>query len=337
MEHSESRVAKMNLKAVPRIRPAERIANSFAEMLELGVRNREIYSAILRSTLEGNADFVGVWTVWEPNALDGLDSKYRNAPGHDTSGRMVNFWQRRDNSIQLDPVTGYDEGDGPDWYRVPQQTQRMHVSEPYIYPVAGVECLIMSQVAPIVHDGKGVGVAGIDISIELWAEGALTGKNLSRSDIIDDTLAHGCVLLDESESVVHCTSRAKNLLERHYNLSDSLPARLPEELSFSSRNPRQVVSHQNTKLPPLSVQYVTLPVHCHSILLVSEADRENDSTATLTPREKEVRYWLSQGKSNEEIATILGISPHTVKNHLNHLFDKLGVSNRYAAALAEAS
>ncbi|MAS93270.1 MAG: hypothetical protein CMO55_08745 [Verrucomicrobiales bacterium] len=327
----------MNLKSIPKLRPAERIANSFTEMLALGVRNREIYSSILRSALENNSDFVGVWTVWEPDALDGLDRQYRNTPGHDNTGRMVNFWQRRDDHIQLDPVTAYDAGDGPDWYRVPQQTQKMHVMGPYMYPIAGVECQIMSQVAPIVHNGKGIGVAGIDISIESWAEGAIRGENLCRSDVFDDTLDHGCVLLDESKSVVHLTTRAKRLLERHYKLSDSLPARLPEGLSYESCKPQRVQSSWTTKSPALSVEHLTLPVQCHSILLVTEACREEDVPVTLTPREREVRHWLSQGKSNEEIALILGISPHTVKNHLNNLFDKLGVNNRYAAALAEAS
>jgi DNA-binding CsgD family transcriptional regulator len=65
----------------------------------------------------------------------------------------------------------------------------------------------------------------------------------------------------------------------------------------------------------------------------------NRSTASeklgqLTSREREVYYWLCQGKSNEEIALILGISANTVKNHLSPIFQKLGVENRYAAVLA---
>ena len=53
----------------------------------------------------------------------------------------------------------------------------------------------------------------------------------------------------------------------------------------------------------------------------------------LTKREREVHYWLCQGKSNEDIARILVVSPHTIKNHIDHIFQKLGVENRYAAAL----
>lgn len=53
----------------------------------------------------------------------------------------------------------------------------------------------------------------------------------------------------------------------------------------------------------------------------------------LTAREREVHHWISKGKSNEEIGMILGISANTVKNHLSTIFEKLGVENRYAAAL----
>lgn len=327
----------MNNRSAPKFRPAERIANSFSEMLELGVCDREIFSSILRSTLVHNPDYIGVWNVWEPDALDGCDSLYRHAEGHDETGRMINYWQRRGDNICLGPVTKYDEGEGPDWYRIPQQTQKMQVAGPYRYPVAGANILIMSQVAPILRDGKGLGVVGVDISMELWAEEALSGSSLKLSNVIDDTMAHGCVLLDDSEAVVHCTSRARTLLERHYNLSGALPVRLPEELTRRRGENQVIPSREPTRQPALSVRRVSLPVQSHSILLVSEDEEENSLTAPLTPREKEVRYWLSQGKSNEEIAVILGISPHTVKNHLNHLFDKLGVSNRYAAALSESN
>ena len=52
----------------------------------------------------------------------------------------------------------------------------------------------------------------------------------------------------------------------------------------------------------------------------------------LTPRESEVLYWVSMGKTNEEVGTILGARPLTVKKHLEHIYDKLGVSNRTAAS-----
>jgi DNA-binding CsgD family transcriptional regulator len=57
----------------------------------------------------------------------------------------------------------------------------------------------------------------------------------------------------------------------------------------------------------------------------------------LRPRESEVGGWLAQGKTNPEIAIILGISPRTVEKHMERILEKLGVENRAAAAVLLAN
>ncbi len=52
----------------------------------------------------------------------------------------------------------------------------------------------------------------------------------------------------------------------------------------------------------------------------------------LTAREAEVLYWVVKGKTNRDIGDILGTSPRTVTKHLEHVFGKLGVETRTAAA-----
>jgi DNA-binding CsgD family transcriptional regulator len=54
----------------------------------------------------------------------------------------------------------------------------------------------------------------------------------------------------------------------------------------------------------------------------------------LTPKEAEVLYWVVKGKINRDIGDIVGSSPMTVKKHLEHVFAKLGVETRTAAAMA---
>jgi DNA-binding NarL/FixJ family response regulator len=53
----------------------------------------------------------------------------------------------------------------------------------------------------------------------------------------------------------------------------------------------------------------------------------------LTPRVAEVLLWVAQGKTNADIATILGISEWTVKKHVLEIFERLGVETRTAASL----
>jgi DNA-binding CsgD family transcriptional regulator len=53
----------------------------------------------------------------------------------------------------------------------------------------------------------------------------------------------------------------------------------------------------------------------------------------LTPREAEVLFWISEGKSNHDIGVILGAKTGTICKHVEHIFGKLNVENRTAAAV----
>lgn len=53
----------------------------------------------------------------------------------------------------------------------------------------------------------------------------------------------------------------------------------------------------------------------------------------LTLREADVLYWLSMGKTNKDIGTILELSARTVNKHLEQVFAKMGVDNRTSAAV----
>ncbi|RTM09893.1 MAG: response regulator transcription factor [Bradyrhizobiaceae bacterium] len=64
---------------------------------------------------------------------------------------------------------------------------------------------------------------------------------------------------------------------------------------------------------------------------------EFTSELGLTTREGEVLAWLSKGKTNRDIAQILGLSPRTVDKHLEQIYAKLGVENRTAAAAIAAN
>ena len=96
--------------------------------------------------------------------------------------------------------------------------------------------------------------------------------------------------------------------------------------------------------------YLTKPVSAPELLGAITARLERESkrsagfapdftssqpleTLGLTPREGEVLLWVAQGKSNPEIATILGAAENTIKVHLAHIFEKLGADNRHAASL----
>ena len=67
-------------------------------------------------------------------------------------------------------------------------------------------------------------------------------------------------------------------------------------------------------------------------LIRGKSEERSRRHRQLTPREREVLFWLARGKSNAEIGAILGIASATVNKHLERIYPKLGVENRVAAA-----
>ena len=127
---------------------------------------RLFFNAMLRSIAEENDDILAAWGIFEPNALDGLDARYVNTPGSDGTGRYLSYFERNGSQAILGALTGYtDTGTGGDYYNIPLRTGKEAIIEPYDYKVAGEKKLITSLVVPVIHNGKAIGVAGIDISL----------------------------------------------------------------------------------------------------------------------------------------------------------------------------
>lgn len=66
-------------------------------------------------------------------------------------------------------------------------------------------------------------------------------------------------------------------------------------------------------------------------LATASAECDPDALAALTPRECEVMRCVADGLTNHEIAAALVVEPSTVRKHLEHVYEKLGVHSRTAA------
>jgi len=126
---------------------------------------RADYNNMLKGLLESNPDFLGVWTCWEPNALDGLDAQYTGSAGSDSSGRFVPYWNRGSGSVSIEPLVDYDKAGIGDYYQIPLKTGLESIIDPFLYMVGGKDVLMTSVVVPIKKNGTVVGVAGIDIAV----------------------------------------------------------------------------------------------------------------------------------------------------------------------------
>jgi DNA-binding CsgD family transcriptional regulator/predicted RNA-binding Zn-ribbon protein involved in translation (DUF1610 family) len=92
---------------------------------------------------------------------------------------------------------------------------------------------------------------------------------------------------------------------------------------------------RDSPFDPQSVELLTLLMRVLNSLLIGRSinlKRTNTASYGLTPREAEILHWISEGKRNKEIANLLKMSPFTVRNHTENIFQKLKVETRSAAA-----
>lgn len=160
--------AEISLKINQAVTVCRMVNSTFIALKTDGFTDRERYDAILRHALETNPDLLSVWTVWEPDALDGRDKDWVNRPGHDATGRYLPAWNRGKGSITVDPNVDYDKEGIGDYYLVPKRNNRETIIEPYLYSYTGKkedEQLIASFVIPLIYQGKFVGVTGVDFGV----------------------------------------------------------------------------------------------------------------------------------------------------------------------------
>jgi DNA-binding NarL/FixJ family response regulator len=91
----------------------------------------------------------------------------------------------------------------------------------------------------------------------------------------------------------------------------------------------------------LNVRRFTEPGRDDLVMLALEEEHAPPGPAVLltlglTPRQAEVAYWVAQGKTNPEIAVILGASPRTIDKHMERILARLGVENRASLIFATA-
>jgi DNA-binding CsgD family transcriptional regulator len=130
----------------------------------------------------------------------------------------------------------------------------------------------------------------------------------------------GILLIGPDGSLEFASTRAEALLERYFGDPASLPAEITGWRSDAVARPL-VVSGPEGRLVVESID------SGRALVLRARSRAE----LLLTPREAEVMRCVAAGHSNASIAAILVVEPATVRKHLEHVFDKLGVRSRTAA------
>lgn len=149
-------------------------------------------------------------------------------------------------------------------------------------------------------------------------------------------LNDGVLLVTLDGEIEMGTHTAWSLLERFFPALHG--GELPEAL-------REWVLNETTPMLTLSIEGASLVLQCqrseggtelHLVRLEAQSAVPCLSALRelgLTPRETEVLFWLALGKTGPEIGIILGLAHNTVRKHVQHIYEKLGVENRTSAAL----
>ncbi len=150
---------------------ARAMASNMAKYKDIPAnKRRDFFSQSLKQTLLDNPNFLGTWTVWEPNAIDGMDAKYADSDHHDATGRFIPYWNYA-GGIHVEACVTYDTDDAQsDYYNRAKNSKKEVVLEPFVYEVAGELTQLVSTTSPIIANGKVVGVAGVDLAINQIAK-----------------------------------------------------------------------------------------------------------------------------------------------------------------------
>lgn len=160
-----------------------------------------------------------------------------------------------------------------------------------------------------------------------------------------ESAALAVIVSDRQGRVRMITTLARKYLTEYLGVSQNLDLRLPEALLSWQRSQHAHLSGDEVwpaRMPlvlkrgedRLRVRLVSNAEQ--NLVLLEEMpaapDLARPDHTSLSRRELEALAWLSQGKTNSELAAILGISLSTAKKHVEHILDKLGVETRTAAA-----
>lgn len=173
-------------------------------------------------------------------------------------------------------------------------------------------------------------------------------QSIHKLQAVVEAAPSGYAYLGETGRIEWATAKAKNLWSRFYAQEAKDESGVPTPVLYWVReclaqgvagNPAKTEDFHHriageeklvTRLLPAALGGWVLAVEAHP---VRDRPRFRD-LPQLSVRENEVLHWMTEGKRNAEIATILGISSRTVEKHVESILNSLGVENRATAIVS---
>jgi methyl-accepting chemotaxis protein len=164
------------------------------ETLEPELR-RSQFSRDMIAVFRKNSSLVGLFTVWKPGVLDGLDSRYRNTPGSDGTGNFVPFYSRESGEVVLRATTGYE-------VMLEKLQNEQYLGDPAPQEVRGETVITVQFRAPITNSrGEAVGVVGVvaDMSYSQTLVTGITPYEVGRAELYS---TNGTILAAHDTNII---------------------------------------------------------------------------------------------------------------------------------------
>ena len=105
--------------------------SSMLSMKRDKVVNRTAIIRIMQSIINTNPYFEGIWTCWEPNALDENDAEFINTDHHDNTGRFIPYIYKSGESIKAIALKNYNIPGAGNFYLTSKGLDEDIITEPY--------------------------------------------------------------------------------------------------------------------------------------------------------------------------------------------------------------
>jgi len=205
-----------------------------------------------------------------------------------------------------------------------------------------IPVIFMTGLSETDHIVKGFDAGGVDYVVkpvrtpEVLARLATHVRNARSARMARDAIdigGHGVLMVDTHERIAWRSPQAQRWLGEFFDDDAACLAWLGGNPSAEARDLRSATRDGRTlSARQLGAAGLGESMWLLGVRAADSAPASRLATASLTPRETEVLSWIAKGKTNRDVGEILGLSPRTVNKHLEHVFEKLGVETRAAAA-----
>ncbi|MDR2576220.1 MAG: methyl-accepting chemotaxis protein, partial [Treponema sp.] len=163
------------------------------ETLPAGTR-RDTYDNMLLATMNNNPSFVRIYSVWKPNAMDGMDARYIDRPGSTPTGQYAMTYTRENGKVEVAKNLVLDEVNA--WINGPDALKDK-VDHPTPFKVNGKDTYVIRMGVPITRTGTNEVVGHLAVLMDIASVQELITKTLHDYEEISQMSIYsgnGCIM-----------------------------------------------------------------------------------------------------------------------------------------------